>query len=54
MLCKVTRYRSSLDMDRLEEFLQQNGSDITEYQKKSSFSFLDVRVIKEPAKALAA
>ncbi|MBM9514256.1 hypothetical protein [Desulfogranum marinum] len=40
---KVTRTRQTLDKDRLSRFLADNGVAMSEFERSSTFSFLDIK-----------
>ena len=43
LLRKAVRTRKSLDTDQLDQFLQGYGHSLEEFQKSSSYAFLEVR-----------
>ncbi|HHL33866.1 MAG TPA: hypothetical protein ENJ30_05820 [Desulfobulbaceae bacterium] len=49
ILRKANRCRKYFDMDRLENFLTENGATIEEYQENRSFSFLEIKKAKVKA-----
>jgi CRISPR-associated exonuclease Cas4 len=44
LLRKAVRTRKSLDTDQLTQFLQGYGHSLADFQKSSSYSFLEIKI----------